>query len=129
MRRMARDFSARKTDRERVTRELRLLTQPIYRYKSTDPKLLDGAMFAFVEGTDPEVLLLIEARQANGGARWQYALARMNSVALQTFYKKREIWKAPQLTPPWSNLLDRTKPYTYFSEEVAEPKAGECQIA
>ena len=35
---------------------LRLLSQPLYRYESTDPEVLDGALFAFVTsaGTDPE---------------------------------------------------------------------------
>src|SRR5262249_26872446 len=44
------------TDRE----ELRLLPRPLFRYdltnaKDADPNLLDGALFAYVQGTDPEV--------------------------------------------------------------------------
>ena len=50
------------TDQE----ELRLLPRPLYRYdlknaKDPDPNLLDGALFAYVQGTDPEVVLILEA--------------------------------------------------------------------
>ncbi len=41
--------------------ELRLLQQPVYRYECDERELLDGALFAFVQGTDPEALLMIEA--------------------------------------------------------------------
>jgi hypothetical protein len=37
-----------------------MLNQPVFRYNSQNPDLLDGAMFAFVEGTDPEACLLHE---------------------------------------------------------------------
>jgi hypothetical protein len=44
--------------------ELRLLPKPLYRYASRSQKVLDGALFAYVwtRGTDPEWLLLLEAR-------------------------------------------------------------------
>ena len=62
---MAREFSAATRDAKDNRWELRLLSQPLYRYESTDPDVLDGALFAFVTsaGTDPEALLVIEARR------------------------------------------------------------------
>ena len=41
------------------------LPQPLYRYESTDPDVLDGAVFGFVTsaGTDLEALVVIEARK------------------------------------------------------------------
>ena len=39
MRALAEKFSANHTTPEGVTRELRLLPQPIYRYKDTEPPL------------------------------------------------------------------------------------------
>jgi hypothetical protein len=97
MRAIANNFSATMTD-ERLTasgerQELRLLTQPVYRYQCTDSEIIDGALFAIVLGTDPEVFLLLEARQTQGAARWQYALARMNNDGLRASYKGSEIWK------------------------------------
>jgi hypothetical protein len=60
---------------------LRLLPTPLYRYDLEESEngagtLKDGAMFAFVMGTDPEVILLLEAVEREGKMAWQYAFAR-----------------------------------------------------
>ena len=64
MRTLGRDFSASTHDDQDRRWELRVLSQPLYRYESTDPDVVDGAIFAFVTsaGTDPEALLVIEER-------------------------------------------------------------------
>ena len=86
MRQLARQFSARSISREGLKLELRQLTQPVYRYEldKDSGELLDGALFVFVQGTDPDVWLMLEARKPNGqaAAQWQYAIARMNSIEL-----------------------------------------------
>jgi len=106
MRAIALEFSATKTDRKALTRPLRLLTQPVYRYESTDP---DGALFAFVEGTDPEVFLLIEARAGNTGPAWHYALARMNSVGFHVAHCGHQVWSVPVI--PWTQAKNPREPY------------------
>ena len=110
MRSLAREFSASYDEPDDQT-ELRLLTQPIYRYESTRPDLIDGAMFAFVQDTDPEVLLLVEARRKNGGSEWQYAFARMQNRALQAHHKERPVWEVPDC---WAQVTDRQAVYTSF---------------
>ncbi len=70
LRSLSREFTAFHDDEGQPPEELRLLTQPIYRYENTSTDLIDGALFAFVQGTDPEVLLLIEARRDDGGEQW-----------------------------------------------------------
>jgi hypothetical protein len=100
MRALAGEFSAELTDyRRNPTGErqpLRLLTQPIYRYQTAREELLDGGMFAFVLGTDPEVFLLLEARQGPDGARWQFGLARMNPDPVAVTYREDEVWHLPR---------------------------------
>jgi len=111
MRTLAAQFTADKTTREDVTRDLRLLTQPLYRYEGTHPDVLDGAVFAFVESTDPEILLIIEATRKGEGHEWTYALARLNSIRMRAFHNDNPVWEAPLL--PWRDALDRPdKPYT-----------------
>ena len=39
-------------------------------------------LFAFVQGTDPDLFLLLEARESGGKSAWHFAATRMNSVAL-----------------------------------------------
>ena len=79
---LARDFSGTTQDREERRWELRLLPKPLYRYESTDPDVLDGAVFAFVSsaGTDPEAILVLEARKAPGEAApsWHYAVGPLH---------------------------------------------------
>lgn len=79
------------SDRE----ELRMLPQPVYRYESKDPDVLDGTMFFFVQGTDPESLLLLEAVREGSGYQWQFALARRSSGALTAQYRDKTVWKVP----------------------------------
>jgi hypothetical protein len=73
--------------------ELRLLPKPLYRYATNRPGLLDGALFAFVVTTDPEVLLAIEARPVAGAAVWHYGFARMSMVSMRAQHKDQSVWK------------------------------------
>ncbi|MCU0978852.1 MAG: hypothetical protein MUF25_06755 [Pirellulaceae bacterium] len=113
----AEGFSAEMVDRERPDQiyQLRLLPRPVYRYKSPDRGVTDGAIFVFVHATDPQVWLMIEARRRDQESQWQYAVAQMDSVRMRAFHRGREIWTAPQVTPPWSNVQDRRAPYTAFN--------------
>jgi hypothetical protein len=97
MRTLCRDFSASTRDQTDRRLELRLLPQPIYRYESTDPDVVDGALFAFVIATDPEALLVIEARKPapDGDPVWNYAVCRMTDLELTVRHKGKEVFTAP----------------------------------
>jgi hypothetical protein len=115
IRNLAREFAPELAD-TRVTAEgtpkqLRLLDQPIFKYGPAAGGLLEGAVFAFAIGTDPEALLVIEARQTDAGRRWYYALARMNRDGMRVRHKDQEIWSVPYLQKPWA---DRDAPYLLF---------------
>lgn len=115
MRELAGRFSGKKTTREeQETRELRLLRQPVVRYESKRNEVSDGALFALVEHTDPEIFLVLEARPAEGKVQWHYACVRMNSLRLMISLDDREIWQAEQLA--WRDALNRVDlPYTAFT--------------
>ena len=119
MRAIARNFSAEATDRldGSVRRKLRVLSKPIYRYESSRADVLDGAMFALVQGTDPEIVLLVEARGAKDRHVWQFALGRQNSIEMRVRYNDREIWHAPKLAPPWPNVRDPKQSYILFTRQ------------
>jgi hypothetical protein len=93
---------------------LRLLPQPLYRYQSTAPEVIDGALFAYVLGTDSEVLLLLEARAAGDRTIWQYAFARMNNDALVGFHNEREVWSVGRAR--YENSLHEPYKWTGISE-------------
>ncbi len=104
MKTLARDFSASMRDLEGEQFQLRLLTQPLLRYEPQDDQVLDGAIFAFSLGTDPEVLLLLEARTEKEAAHaWHYALARFHYIDITVLHKERKVWHADPL-PNFVNL-------------------------
>ena len=102
--------------------EIRLLTQPLYRFEVEGKRadILDGALFAYVHTTDPEVLLILEARPdpASGAMRWYFTAARMSLVNLRIHHKDREIWSAAWVEPT------RNSSQPYFVRSVPAPAAG-----
>jgi len=113
MRRLAGQFSAEITERDGVVRTLRLLTQPIYRYSGGGDEWNDGALFAYVLGTDPEVLLLLESRRdAEGNFVWQSAAARMNWLEMRVRRNGELVWDVKQLLS--SEIYRGTNPYRKF---------------
>lgn len=79
--------------------ELRLLTKQLHRYDlanvtDPDPKLLDGALFGYAQGTDPEVVLVLEAVGTADEAVWQYALVRATSGGLEVKLGDDVVWTA-----------------------------------
>jgi hypothetical protein len=71
----------------------RLLPKPLYRYDATRTKTLDGALFAFVLGTDPELLLLLECDTAEEKPQWKFGVGRMNRDAVRLKYKGETVWE------------------------------------
>jgi len=126
MRAIARDFSARSVSEGGERTELRLLPQPLYRFESTDSAVLDGALFAFVcsIGTDPEVFLLLEARDTPQGPRWEYAPARFSHMDLFVSFKDHEVWRALR---DEENTLSKNADQTYwvFGTPLNEPKSDD----
>ncbi|HEY2252162.1 MAG TPA: hypothetical protein VGH74_13910 [Planctomycetaceae bacterium] len=96
--------------------ELRLLTTPIYRYENPKGDAPDGAAIVFAQGTDPELLLLLETRGPGETRRWHYALARMTIFELEARYADQAVWSARQ----WERGADPTQPYLTISRQPAD---------
>jgi hypothetical protein len=84
-------------DQKQDSHELRLLPRPLYRYPAAGEASSDGALFAFVQATDPELLLLLEVQATRAGPAWHYGLARMTDLALDVKLDGRSAWKVD----PW----------------------------
>ena len=94
LRHFARRFRAHISELDGDEAELRLMPQPVYQYRAPAQGVLDGAIFSFALGTDPEVLLLIEARETTKGREWQYAFARFHFASLQASLGDEIVWRA-----------------------------------
>jgi hypothetical protein len=94
MRRLAQEFTGHEVDREGKRWELRLLPAPLYRYPAAKAGVVDGALFTLVSnaGTDPEVLLLLEAREEGGKTRYEYACGRFSDRDLYVQRNDKEVW-------------------------------------
>lgn len=69
---------------------LRMMPQPIHRY--AEEAAVDGAIFAFAQGTDPEAFLILEAREAQANAQWHFALVPACVWELHAKRGEREVW-------------------------------------
>ena len=123
------DFSASTKDGQERRWELRLLPHPLYRYESTDPDVVDGALFAFVTsaGIDPEALLAIEARKPGptDGPVWHYAIARFTDLQLRVQHKGKEVFSAPLILydVPYQDPEHRYRAFTDRNIPPVEEKA------
>lgn len=104
-------------------KDMRLLPTPLHRYQSKKYGVVDGAIFALVRATDPDVLVLIEAVEQDDGAKsWRYAIGRMHSMGLQVKLDGQEIcsfapyWRSPSWMLPYVEQSGGKVP-----EEVAQP--------
>jgi hypothetical protein len=86
-----------------------LLSQPIHRFAADKAGIVDGALFAFAEGTDPEALLLLEAVRGEGQSlAWRYTLARLTSRPLEADLDEGRVWSAEGF---WANPRSPSDPY------------------
>jgi hypothetical protein len=81
---------------------LRLMAKPLIRFGKDGTDTLDGALFVHAHGTDPELMIVIEAVRADSGFRWDYSLAPMTGYALKASLDEKPIWEASLREAPWN---------------------------
>jgi hypothetical protein len=97
MRSMLRPFTASVWDNVNGTQPLRLLPQPLLRYAQPERGILDGALFAFVLSTNPELLLVVEAQTMDDKPRWMYSIARFTGRQTELRFQDQQIWTSTGL--------------------------------
>ena len=77
--------------------EARIIAKALFEYEDEATKAPLGAIFGMTStGTNPSILLLIEARKDKTGTlQWEYALARMTSFSIRARLDDNEIWAEP----------------------------------
>ena len=103
------DFKVSDRFKDASWSELRLLPTPVARYGKAGSGVLDGFLFAFALGTDPEAFVFLEAREAAGsaGPEWRYAFAPMGCFALKGSLKGKVVWEVPYK----KDAYDPSRPY------------------
>ncbi|MGO8750791.1 MAG: hypothetical protein ACLQNE_32980 [Thermoguttaceae bacterium] len=125
MKDLARRFTSQEYwDPNNQRTELRLLPQPIHRYAAAEdvtPEdgVVDGAVFAFCQDTDPEVILLIESvRQQGTAVHWQYGLAPLGSAEFHVQFDGQTVWRLPRAPGISGNPTD---PYRMLTAPAPRP--------
>jgi hypothetical protein len=80
--------------------ELRPLTSPLHRYSDSALGVVDGAIFSFANGTNPEVLLVLEATESDDKAGWNYGFVQLTGEAVKGQLDGKEVWEQGPANPP-----------------------------
>jgi hypothetical protein len=106
--------------------ELRRLEKPLHTYRDPDTGILDGALYTLANGTNPEVLLFLEARANPKDAAkpvWRFAVGRSSHAEMHLLYDDKEVFEGPRADR--ARLSGPDKPYWVITVETApdaEPK-------
>jgi hypothetical protein len=124
MKEIAEKFKAHEFWDPKNTRyELRLLIQPVHRYSDPAAGILDGSVFVIAHGTNPEILVLVEATgETPEKAHWNLHAARLGSAEMHLSLEDREIWRVERIP----NVVGQpSDPYfLYFHDAVATPSSA-----
>ncbi len=94
---LSRQFRGHSIDPKGGRWELRLISRPLYDYDAEgSDSILGGALFAFCQGTDTEIVLVLEARRTEEGYRWHFACADLSDYGLYLRLGDAEIWSSPR---------------------------------
>jgi hypothetical protein len=86
-------------DPDNTRYELRLLKRPLHTYRDEASGLLDGGLFTLANGTNPEIMLFIEARvdpKKSEKPVWQFTVGRSAHAELHLEYDGKEVFEAPR---------------------------------
>ncbi len=97
MRSIARDLVGKHLPPNLPPAELRLLPTPLIQYQAQEHGIIDGGLFALAVGTDPEIIVMIEARKVGDISKWHLVAFRSHFDALEMSYKGTRVWNAPSV--------------------------------
>ena len=123
VRQLARQFRAHTVTLEKDQWDLRLISRPLHEYATGEGDSVQcGAVFAMSQGTDPELILVIEARATENGTRWHYACCAFTDYELHCQYRDKEVWSAP--ATPHGTVFSPAKRYSreFISRDASIPQ-------
>jgi hypothetical protein len=75
----------------------RLLPTPLYHYRDDASGVMDGFVFGFVQGNDPEALLLVEVSSGTGSqSQLRFAIARCTTWAVDAELDGNLVYQRPR---------------------------------
>ena len=120
---LARGFGGRilidpKTNR---SAEMRLFTTPLLEYDASPSGQWQGAVYGLeINGTNPDVLVLLQVREHEEKPQWHFAAARMTTGGVTLNYQDQKVWEAEFVQPhtgPYPTWTFFATPRTPVAEE------------
>jgi hypothetical protein len=104
MREIARQFTAH----QRVdgkTELLRMSSTPLFRQAHSNGSVIDGALFSYLRdtGTDPDLILFIEAVNGADGPQWVYSPVRFSWREVWLNHLDKEVWRGAEHNEFWTS--------------------------
>lgn len=92
MKTIAAMFEGEESVENRLNR-MRMLPRPVHRYSAPETGVVDGAIFLLAIGTNPEVLVQVEALK-DKPQPWRVGFARMSAAELTVRCHEASVWTA-----------------------------------
>jgi len=102
--------------------QLRLLPRPLYRYEAPAEQVIDGVIFGYSQGTNPEAVVVIEAIETDSGREWRCQVSRLTGYALTARRRGDVVLDVPKMnnttrTSSFHNLYQQLNPYPFEAAE------------
>ncbi|MDP1797219.1 MAG: hypothetical protein Q8K78_07045 [Planctomycetaceae bacterium] len=106
--------------------ELRVLSTPLYRYGNPDTGLIDGALFGYAQGTNPEAVVIVEALKTRDRTVWEASPVRLSGYAIKSWLDDELVLDVPHMTRTPSNAsyhhhYEQPRPYPFPEKTVTPP--------
>jgi hypothetical protein len=103
--------------------ELRRIERPVLTYQDEAAGVLDGGLFILANGTNPEILLFLEATvdpKDKAKTAWQFLVGRSAHAELHLEYDGKEVFSAPR----GYQVAGPNKPYwlNYIYTNMSDPE-------
>ena len=103
--------------------ELRRLERPLHTYRDEENGVLEGAVYTLANGTNPEIMLFIEARvnpKDKTKPVWRFTVGRSAHAELHLEFDGKEVFEAPRADRAGLSAPD--KPYWLGNISAVEAK-------
>lgn len=112
MRSLARRFKIVQIGHDETVYKLRLMSQPIHRYDDASTGLIDGALFVYAWGTNPEAIVVVECQRKQSRNTWLYGFLPITVARIDATLDEKNVWSRPSENRPKTQ-----KTYTAFLSE------------
>lgn len=112
MKSLAGEFEIVQIGHDKTRYPLRFMPRAIRRYDDKSSGLIDGAMFVYAWGTNPETIVVVECQQRGGRTAWLYGFLPLTVARVEAKLDEQSVWTRPHAYQP-----RQQEPYTAYAAD------------